>query len=112
MIYQICEVMMSISAWDRVHLWIYLLNNNTHGIIQEFNLGVGSHMSISLSCEFCSGGGGGAKSPCCNPLYFAIYAILPYILFFKTLIFSQNLILIDTVASQLANYLLAIVLHF
>ena len=29
MIYQICDVMMSISAWGRVHFWIYLLNNNS-----------------------------------------------------------------------------------
>ena len=28
MIYQICDVMMSISAWDRVHFWVYLLNHN------------------------------------------------------------------------------------
>ena len=26
MIYQICDVMMSISASDKVHLWVYLLN--------------------------------------------------------------------------------------
>ena len=26
MIYQICDVMMSIITWDRVHIWIYLLN--------------------------------------------------------------------------------------
>ena len=29
MIYQICDVMMSISIWDRVRFWIYLLNNNS-----------------------------------------------------------------------------------
>ena len=29
MIYQICDVMMSISTWDRVHFWIYLLNHNS-----------------------------------------------------------------------------------
>ena len=29
MIYQICDVMMSISAWDRVHFWIGLLNHNS-----------------------------------------------------------------------------------
>ena len=28
MIYQICDVMMSISTRDRVHFWIYLLNHN------------------------------------------------------------------------------------
>ena len=28
-IYQICDVMMSTSTWDRVHLWIYLLNHNS-----------------------------------------------------------------------------------
>ena len=28
MIYQICDVMVSISIWDRVHFWIYLLNHN------------------------------------------------------------------------------------
>ena len=26
MIYQICDVMMSISPWNRVHFWMYLLN--------------------------------------------------------------------------------------
>ena len=29
MIYQICEVMMSISTWDRAHSGIYLLNHNS-----------------------------------------------------------------------------------
>ena len=29
MIYKICDVMMSISTWDRVHFWIYLLNHNS-----------------------------------------------------------------------------------
>ena len=29
MIYQISDVMMSISTWKRVHFWIYLLNNNS-----------------------------------------------------------------------------------
>ena len=29
MIYQICEVMMSIITWDRVYFWIYLLNRNS-----------------------------------------------------------------------------------
>ena len=29
MIYQICNVMMSISTWDRKHFWIYLLNHNS-----------------------------------------------------------------------------------
>ena len=49
--------------------------------IQEFNLGVGSHVSITLLCELCScfffffggvGGGerGGAVRPCA---YFALY---------------------------------------
>ena len=28
-IYQICEVMMSISTWDTVHFWIYLLSRNS-----------------------------------------------------------------------------------
>ena len=28
MIYQICDVAVSISTWDRVHFWIYLLNLN------------------------------------------------------------------------------------
>ena len=28
MIYQICDVMMTIKTWDRVHFWIYLLNHN------------------------------------------------------------------------------------
>ena len=27
MIYQICDVTMSISAWNKVHFWIYLLNH-------------------------------------------------------------------------------------
>ena len=29
MIYQICDVMMSISIWVNVHFWIYLLNHNS-----------------------------------------------------------------------------------
>ena len=29
MIYQICDAMMNISIWDRVHFWIYLLNHNS-----------------------------------------------------------------------------------
>ena len=29
MIYQICDVMMSISTWDKAHFWIYLLNHNS-----------------------------------------------------------------------------------
>ena len=29
MIYQICEVIMSISIWDRVHFWVYLFNRNS-----------------------------------------------------------------------------------
>ena len=28
-IYQICDVMMSISTWDKMHFWIYLLNHNS-----------------------------------------------------------------------------------
>ena len=28
MIYRICDVTMSISTWDEVHFWIYLLNHN------------------------------------------------------------------------------------
>ena len=29
MIYQICDVTMSISTWDKVHFWIYLLNHKS-----------------------------------------------------------------------------------
>ena len=29
MIYQICDVMMSINTWNRVHFWIYLLNHGS-----------------------------------------------------------------------------------
>ena len=29
MIYQISDVTMSISTWDNVHFWIYLLNHNS-----------------------------------------------------------------------------------
>ena len=29
MIHQICDVTMSISTWDKVHFWIYLLNQNS-----------------------------------------------------------------------------------
>ena len=43
MIYQICDVMMSNSIWDRVHFWIYLLNHNslTHltWLIDRYKLG-------------------------------------------------------------------------
>ena len=29
MIYQICDVILSISTWDRLHFWIYLLNHHS-----------------------------------------------------------------------------------
>ena len=29
MIYQMCDVMMRISTWNRVHFWIYILNHNS-----------------------------------------------------------------------------------
>ena len=29
MIYEICDIMMSISTRDRMHLWVYLLNHNS-----------------------------------------------------------------------------------
>ena len=29
MIYQICDIMMSISTWERIHFWLYLLNHNS-----------------------------------------------------------------------------------
>ena len=29
MIYHICDVMMSIRIWDRVHFWMYLFNHNS-----------------------------------------------------------------------------------
>ena len=29
LIYPICDVMMNISTWDQVHLWIYPLNHNS-----------------------------------------------------------------------------------
>ena len=29
LIYQICDIMVSISTWDRVHFWMYLLNHNS-----------------------------------------------------------------------------------
>ena len=29
MIYQICDVMISISTWDRVNFWIFFLNHNS-----------------------------------------------------------------------------------
>ena len=29
MIYQICDVMVSVSTRDKVHIWIYLLNHNS-----------------------------------------------------------------------------------
>ena len=51
-------------------------------IIQEFNLGVPSHASITLWCELCSwgvGGGGGAVSP--HPTILLYMTILLYILF-------------------------------
>ena len=31
MIYQICDVIMSISTWDKVHFWIYLFTYNSRG---------------------------------------------------------------------------------
>ena len=35
MIYQNCDVMMIISTWDRVHFWIYLLNQDCTKICQD-----------------------------------------------------------------------------
>ena len=29
MIYQICDIMMNIIIWDRVHFWLYILNHNS-----------------------------------------------------------------------------------
>ena len=29
MVYQICDDMMNISTWERIHFWIYLLNHNS-----------------------------------------------------------------------------------
>ena len=62
---------------------------------KEFNSVVGSHVNITLSCELCSWGvceagwRGDAVSPPYFPVYyyFAIYIILLYILFLKTIIF-------------------------
>ena len=31
MIDQVCDVMMSISTWDKVHFWLYVLNHNLLG---------------------------------------------------------------------------------
>ena len=96
------------SMWFRGHLQktrnkIYPTRNFNppqQRIIQEFNLGVGSHVSITLWCELYSWrvwGRKGRGHGCCNPplillyittwLYILIYTILLYILFFKTIIF-------------------------
>ena len=97
------------SMWFRGHLHktrnkIYPKRNFNppqQRIIQEFNLGVGSHVSITLWCELYSWGVWGRRGRghgCCNPpllillyittwLYILIYTILLYILFFKTIIF-------------------------
>ena len=44
MIYQICDVMMNISTWDRGHFWIYCLNHHslTHQTcsIDRYNQGL------------------------------------------------------------------------
>ena len=44
---------------------IIITTHHFQGIIQEFNLGIGSHMSITLWCEFRSWLflGGGGKPP-------------------------------------------------
>ena len=61
-------------------------------IIQEFNLGVSSHVSIILSCELCSRGSlGGAISRCCKPPYFAI----PISLFCSMYCFAIYFILLN-----------------
>ena len=53
-----------------VYICIYMYMNVCLGIIEEFNLGVGSHVSITLWCKFCSWGvWGGAKSPAPILLY-------------------------------------------
>ena len=44
------------------------------GIIQEFNMVIGSCVSITLFCEFAAGGFGGGSFGCCKLApYFAIY---------------------------------------
>ena len=49
--------------------------------IQEFNLGVGSHVSITLLCELCSccfffSGGGGGRGCCKTPRLFCFVSFL------------------------------------
>ena len=67
--YQADEILMEIEEWKQK------VSDNSQGIIQEFNLGVGSHVSITLGCNLCSWAvSGGSVSPCCKPpCHFAIY---------------------------------------
>ena len=77
------------------------------GIIQEFNLGVSSCVNINLWCKFCSWwvfGGAGAVTPRCKLPLFCDISLFCYTVHSLKQCFSQNLILIYMVASQLANY--------
>ena len=44
---QICDVVMSINTWDRVHFWIYLLNHNslTHQTCSIYRYKQGEYFS-------------------------------------------------------------------
>ena len=50
MIYQIYDVMMSISTWDRVHFWIYILNQTSlvHQIGQLIDIKNGNNFQESF----------------------------------------------------------------
>ena len=66
--YQADEILMEIEECKQK------VSDNSQGIIQEFNLGVGSHVSITLWCNLCSWAvSGGAVSPCCKPPVILLY---------------------------------------
>ena len=87
--------------YTKLYIQSYIPKLYIQRIKQEFNLSVGSHISITLQCELCSwqlgglrvGGGMGALSPPPILLHINIWlcificTILLYILFFKTINF-------------------------
>ena len=63
----------------------------SQGIIQGFNLGVGSHVNITLRCKLCSWGvDGGAVRPCCKLPHHVLLYITSRFAYMKHL-FVDNL---------------------
>ena len=94
----ICQSILSIwyRSWARIYIYILeYIYIYIQGIIQEFNfgVGVGSHVSITLWCEFCScgvWGEGGTVSPRSKtPSLFCYISLLDRLLIWNT-VFVDN----------------------